>query len=92
MPNHYVLLIEHGDGDLKPHDVSVHGSLAEAEQGLRDYAHILLVEGVGLCRLPTDESLIEHLMAAGDVDVRIFECSADGDNVYVEPFATPKAA
>jgi hypothetical protein len=91
----YVLYIEH---DNAPHNVSIHGSLYEAETALHDFAEWFF----DYCGEPTpaDEDLIEKFAELGE-HVRIYKCGNPGTNergiiecveptcIEIEPFVHP---
>jgi hypothetical protein len=74
----YVLCIEQNHGEL---DLSVHASLSEAEDALRNYARGVLCDGgVGM----SDQELVAMLLD-DDTSPRIFECNKRG-SVELVPF------
>jgi hypothetical protein len=84
----YVLYIEH---DNRPHDVSVHKTLAEDEAELRDFALLLLRDADHPAILEgSDAELVEALAECNEY-ARIYECRANGSR-ELTPFKAAEAA
>ena len=79
MTDHYVLYIEHDD---RPHGVSVHSTLREAEIALMKYSAAVL----GGSEFEEGTQGIFNLAKWGEERVRVYECHPDGSSRELAPF------